>query len=113
MARIRTIKSFDLSRLPTVNEVWPFDSGIYILRENGGHAKVGLCTHPMRRLSTLQCGNPRQLFFDAIFLGPRPDCRYIELATFQEFRDRIVRGEWIDAASQDILRFWDQFREMQ
>jgi len=109
MARIRTIKPFDLAKMPVLNEAWSFGDSLYLLREEGGPVKVGLCQHPVRRMSTLQCGNPRRLHFVAVFSGLREDCRYIERATLAEFRAVSVRGEWIAAAPQEVLTFWAQW----
>ena len=101
MARIRTIKP-DL--WVNSNAAWPHGCSLYVIEEQRpGPIKVGIAEHPIRRLSTLQCGNPRQLHLRAVYSGKREDCRWVEGAILFRFAGSVLRGEWIAEPLTDIL----------
>lgn len=101
MARIRTIKPEFWCR---DNDVWRHGPGLYVIREfPTGPVKVGLCSHPRRRLTMLQCGNPRELLLMAVWVGTRAECRAIERATHKEFPR--IRGEWLNAVPDEVIAF--------
>lgn len=92
----RIIREIPQSAWARTQEVWSHGYCLYVIEEqNVGPVKVGVATHPIRRLSTLQCGNPRHLYLRHIFCGTREDCRFIEGAVHFHFSGSILRGEWI------------------
>ncbi len=101
MARIRSIKP---DFWTNQQECWPYEYSLYVIQERRkGPVKVGVATHPFRRLSALQGGNPRELTLRAIFVGTRADCRWIESAIHLRFSDRGIRGEWLGVPCEEIL----------
>jgi hypothetical protein len=94
MARIRTIKP---DEWVTQNEVWPHGCSLYVITESGSsRTKIGIAEHPLRRLSTLQCGNSRRLVLSAIFTGDRAECRRIERALLSLYIGLNLGGEWLN-----------------
>lgn len=77
-------------------DIWDKGCSVYLIEEqHPGPVKVGIAEHPIRRLSILQCGNPRQLFLRSVYCGSRDDCKWIEGAIKFRFSSSILRGEWI------------------
>lgn len=108
MARIRSI---DAHLWKPENDPWGFArTNLYLIQEGKrGAVKVGIAGHPMRRLGTLQCGNPRQLHLRCVFEGEPNDCVAIEVATKKFFQTRSVRGEWIRAPIEEMHQFIRSF----
>ena len=101
MSRIRTIKP---EECPRRNETWQHEWALYLIEENDtGLIKVGTAWHPRRRLSTLQCGNPRHLSLKYIFVGSRSDCRFLEKTLLSWMsKDRLV-GDWVSISADRIM----------
>lgn len=104
---MRRLSAIDKSLWARVQDVWPHECALYVVEEQRpGPVKVGIANHPMRRLSSLQNGNPRQLFLRAVFCGPREDCKWVEGAVHFRFAGSCLRGEWLaeplDAILQEI-----------
>jgi hypothetical protein len=102
MSRIRTIKPEFWRRN---GEVWDLGCSLYVVQEDDSYIKVGISEHPIRRLSTLQCGNSRKLHLRAVFCGDRPACRDMEKCVSKYFKDNLVRGEWLTARLSDVVTF--------
>lgn len=93
-------------------DVWGKGCSVYIVEEqHPGPVKVGIAEHPIRRLSTLQCGNPRPLFLRAVYCGTRADCRWVEGAIHFRFSGSLLRGEWLSESVATIEAEIDQFCE--
>ncbi len=100
MSRIRTIKPQDWGR---VQEPWSLGQTLYVVEEvETGLIKVGIASHPTRRLSALQGGNPRELALRAVYVGSRKECLDVEHALLRVFP--IVRNEWLKADLQAVLK---------
>ena len=96
--------SVPLDAVPGANEIWSFGSSFYLVREgDDGAIKVGVASHPMRRLADHQVENPRRLHLVAVFAGKRSDCLAVERLVLSILNDRIVRGEWLNAEPREIL----------
>ena len=108
MARIRSIKP---EFWKNEQQSWGFARGnLYLVQEGElGPIKFGVAGHPMRRLSCLQCGNPRPLHLRAVFEGEDIDCVEIEGAAKKYFAEQTVRGEWVEIPLRDALRFLTAF----
>jgi T5orf172 domain len=79
---------------------------MYIAQEGRAACiKVGIAEHRLRRLSMLQCGNPRQLYLRAVFCGDRQACMDSERRIQKAFRYKRVRGEWLAVDLSEIITF--------
>jgi len=93
-------------------DIWDKGCSLYVIEEqHPGPVKVGIAEHPIRRLSILQCGNPRALFLRAIYCGTRADCRWIEGAIHFRFSGSILRGEWMSESVATVEAELEQFCE--
>lgn len=109
MARTRTIKPEEWVRNA---DAWPHGCSIYLIEEQRpGPVKVGIAEHPIRRLSTLQCGNCRHLYLRAVFAGDRKDCAFVEGAIKFRFMGSILRGEWIAEPLAAVLAELEVFAQ--
>jgi len=108
MARIARVPS---AVWPADNQASPFDCTIYLIHEtSSNNAKIGIASHPIRRRSGLQCGNPRRLVIAALYQGTRTDCRVIEREAREHFR--IPDGtEWFIDSIDAAIKFLDGFSE--
>lgn len=94
--RVGIIRKIEASDWPRSADVWRHGCSVYLIEEGyPGPVKIGIAEHPIRRLSTHQCGNPRELHLRAVFCGSRKDCALVETAIKIRFRKSILRGEWI------------------
>ncbi len=101
MARIRTIKPEFWAKNC---EVWLHGYCLYVIQEvDSGLLKIGVAAHPIRRLSMLQCGNPRVLALREIYAGDRVECRRVERCLHQKFAGENLRGEWFRSALSCVL----------
>lgn len=101
MARIRAVNKPDWG---IQQDAWLFGCALYVVQEDQcGPLRVGIAEHPLRRLSTLQCGNPRVLSLRAIYCGSRADCRRIERAITDIWSHTALRGSWLDAELGKVL----------
>lgn len=108
MARIRSIPECDwkLDKDPWGQE----RSFVYLITEEGGlPTKIGVAGHPVRRLSSLQCGNSRRLILVAVYECGRETAIRLERAVMFYFNEKMILGEWIDERSSVIERFIDSF----
>lgn len=93
----------------SVQAIWDRGYSLYVVQEGEvGPFKIGVASHPFRRLSGLQCGNHRPLNMRALYGGPRSlwvagsvtglraRCRAIEAQVLAHFADERLAGEWID-----------------
>jgi hypothetical protein len=110
MARIRSIKP-EFWR--TNQDAWTHArSALYIIQEKKrGPLKVGIAGHPIRRLSMLQCGNPRKLHLRAVYEGTDEACMFVERWLLEQFEGSRIIGEWIHADLDDVLIALLQFEE--
>lgn len=73
---------------------------IYFIRELGSdYVKVGVSNDPHSRLTSLQIGNPRELYIEGLIEVPgadkNPDLDYeVERRIHNSLRHRGERGEW-------------------
>jgi hypothetical protein len=102
MSRIRTIKPEFWRK---IGEPWEWGCSLYVAQEDDSYVKVGISEHPVRRLSMLQCGNPRKLHLRAVFCGDRAACREIEKSVAEFFKEQLVRGEWLTVRLADVVAF--------
>lgn len=90
-------------------DAWTLGCTLYVVEEqHPGPIKVGVAEHPIRRLSSLQCGNPRQLHLRAIYTGLRSNCLWVESAILFRFSGSLLRGEWLAERLSDVLREIDE-----
>jgi hypothetical protein len=80
--------------------------------------KVGIAGDPMKRLASLQTGNPRILDLPFTFLIPaREIAAYFEKAFHHLQADRCVNGEWFDIhpieAAQIVALYLEAYFSMQ
>ena len=77
-------------------------TSLYIVSEaTYGPVKVGITDHLNKRVSNLQCGNPRRLSLHCSFeFASRQDAEDVERATLIAFRIKKLwlGGEWISAS---------------
>lgn len=110
MARIRRIEQ---GEWPTQNEAWIHGPCLYLIREGeDGPIKIGIASHPTRRLGTHQCGNPRRLHLIAVYVGSRDDCRAVEKETLSRFQRRSIRGEWLSVGADAVLEHLARYEEL-
>lgn len=102
MTRIRRIDPEDC---PSIQSLWGFDIWTLYLISEFGHSfyKVGTAWHPRRRMSNLQCGNPRKLSIAVVFIGNREDCVEIESSILDRFAFQRASGEWVQASLDEIV----------
>lgn len=80
-------------------EYWnPKDLRKVYLISDGEFTKIGSSVDPIRRLDSLQIGNPRKLTLIGSWLGDF-DTEYDLHSAYQH---RKVRGEWFDLTSEDV-----------
>lgn len=88
------ITKIDPASLPGMNDVQFDGCCLYVLEEcRGNYFKIGIAGHPVRRLSSLQCGNPRRLEIVAAYRGSRAHCKEIEAIALRFFR-AAAGSEW-------------------
>jgi len=104
------IYRIDVAELPTQQEPQRHSCYLYVLQEAGeSHFKIGIATHPARRLSALQGGNRRKLSIVAAYFGTRSDCFYIEQVALRFFKAP-PGSEWVWVDSLvEITEFLDAF----
>lgn len=107
-----TIRRVDASEWGRNKDIWAKGCSLYVIEEqHPGPVKVGIAEHPIRRLSILQCGNPRVLFLRAVYVGTRADCRWIEGAIHFRFSGSILRGEWMSESVATVTAELESFCE--
>jgi hypothetical protein len=90
-----------LSRLPRskwvrLNDAWILENCLYLIAEVGDTAtKVGIATHPIRRLCSLQSGNPRRLYIYSLYPSRRDVCFVAERHLLSKYSDFSMVGEWL------------------
>jgi hypothetical protein len=108
MARIQFV---DPGRYPSIHEVTPFECCVYVIKEcDSNYLKVGITNHPARRLSSLQCGNPRRLGIAALFEGSRASCAEIEKDCLK-FIGAGQNTEWAEFCLLNTIKFLMTFAE--
>ena len=106
----RQLFSLKVSDLPSQQEMQRHPRYLYVIWEAGSdHYKLGIASHPTRRLSALQSGNRRKLSIVAVYHGSSVDCAYFEKAALRYFR-AAPGSEWVHANSLDeIVSYLDSF----
>ena len=80
---------------------------VYVIaHQNDGdtHApvKVGIAKNPIKRVETLQSGNPNKLVVAATFFTPSRDMAFeIEAAFHETMAARRLKGEWFSVAPRE------------
>ncbi len=97
------LKQISIATLPKSSELQAHECCLYVIREEEStNFKIGIARHPTRRLSVLQCGNPRRLSFFAVFSGKYNECRFVERSALAKFcADK--RSEWVCSVAPDKL----------
>lgn len=91
------LKKVSLEDLAGQQEVTRAACYVYVVSETGSsYYKIGIASHPRRRLSSLQCGNPRPLELVCAFEGSRANCARAEFIALRFFRAR-SGSEWLSA----------------
>lgn len=65
---------------------------VYFIGADGDYVKIGVSNNPVRRLNSLQQGNPHEIWLMAIINSPAPYAS--EAALHEKFADKHIRGEW-------------------
>lgn len=104
------IRAVEPSSWPKDNEIAPWKCSIYVLRELGyKNFKIGIARHPVRRLSTLQCGNPRKLEIICVYEGSRSTCKEVERIARQFFKIRKGTEWFFEDDHERIIEFLNSF----
>lgn len=103
MSRIRNIPSTEWRK---DREAWGgAKCNLYVIQEGaGGNIKVGIAGHPVRRLLSLQCGNPRRLYLRAVYAGDPAATRFAERFALRSFKSR---REWLKADLGEVIKLLD------
>ena len=108
MSRIRSIK---IETLPSINAASPYVCTTYVIREQtDSYLKIGIATHPTRRLCSLQSGNPRKLRFVAVYEGTRTVCHEIEKLAHKYFGVE-PKTEWFIGNPNDAIKYLNSFTD--
>lgn len=78
------------------NQPFPSEHCLYVIGDTTAlAAKIGVSSHPVRRLSSLQNGNCNPLSLRAVYCGAsRAEVMMAELYIKAEFSPYLIRGEW-------------------
>lgn len=88
------LRRIEIEELPTPQQPQIEKRYLYIIGEDEEHFKIGIASHPLRRLSALQSGNRRKLTIRAAYGGGSAACAYIEKRALKFFKAKIG-SEWI------------------
>lgn len=97
-----------------IDEGWPTGAwggkcNVYVVQEESdGPFKVGIAGHPIRRLSTLQCGNYRRLHLIAVYAGTPSVCADTEKRCLRFF-GAPKGSEWFYADRDRLMSFLDAY----
>lgn len=98
------LKQIDPALWVREGDAWGLGPTVYVITEaESGFTKIGIASHPLRRLSALQCGNPHEIILTAVFCGPREDCLRVEKRVLRIFGDDRIRGEWLNVAFSRVI----------
>lgn len=106
------LRKVAVSSLAGSNHVQAYSCCLYVIQEGDGeHYKIGVAAHPVRRLSTLQCGNRTRLRIVAAYEGSRSSCMAVEKVALKFF-GAPAGSEWIWSENpDDIGKYLDAFTE--
>lgn len=83
---------------------------LYFIKETGNlnYVKIGFTKNLNKRLSDLQTGNPRQLYYDKCFI--LDDCKNKETILHKICKDKCIRGEWYYLNKKQLDSIYSQIQ---
>ncbi len=86
-------------------DIFPDSGYIYLIREEEKMFKIGFTKRdPIKRLSELQCANPRELILFNFF---KTSSMKIEKRIHKEFKHKKVNREWFNLSESDLACILD------
>lgn len=74
---------------------------IYVIGNNENRQKIGFTNNPLRRLKTLQTGNPDKLYLHHFVEIPDEKKRIFERKIHSEISYKRITGEWFNISAED------------
>ena len=82
---------------------------VYFISD-GNYIKIGVATDLLRRLASLQTGNPNKLEVKCIIeFESKREASYQESRIHRYFKSKHHFGEWFDLSDEDILLVQQEF----